>query len=168
MTDVTKYECPDHPNAHGQPYADVVECSVCGRAMRLREVPMTEAKQGWAIQSENTLVYWAGLNGKFDKQKPPRIFTSYLQACKELVESAYFASSSARIVEAPVREMTDDECVEWWSKQVLLSIAPALVPPGCFEWRVGQPSTDGRGGCFFIYRGSLFDAIRAAAKKIGA
>jgi len=74
----------------------------------------------------------------------------------------------ARIVPAPPREMTDAECVEWWGRQDRLGITPAAITPGgeSYEWRVGQPAGEGRTGCFFQLTGTLFDAIRAARKKL--
>ena len=110
----------------------------------------------WAIRLEDR---WWDASGSGVTKDPAHAarFTSYLEACRRIVE---FSAENVRIVEAPPREMTDAEAWEWFEKRSPGSAV--LFFDAGVGYRIsarGMPSAvDGSA--------TPCDAIRAAAKAV--
>jgi hypothetical protein len=117
----------------------------------------------WSIRDEETGA-WLQTPSTMGSEWGP---TAHRWPSYDAAINAYYHKCglpSARIVEAPPREMTDDEAWVWFSRRTRISLGALHVNDIFREWVVFQDSDRAN-----IGRGPKpCDAIRAAAKKIGA
>ena len=120
------------------------------------------ASQEWAIQDAATGKWRTWDNGWTDDSSKAGIWKEYHEAARALGDNYFPIRKAARIVPAPPREMTDEECWAWFKT----------------KWQHAL-SADGPGktGCWGVYHIDSLgvdiatgetpcDAIRAARKKL--
>lgn len=122
-----------------------------------------KAGQEWAIQDEATGAWYnaVGLWNKDDSHIAR--YDSYpLHAAFIIWDSN--RHRAVRIVPAPPREMTNDECWEWFHLRGFekLQLRPSKTPGD--TWYVNVRGHELMTGCF--YGPTPCDAIRAARKKL--
>lgn len=124
------------------------------------------SKQEWAVQDEVTGEWWTAPGyGATKNISEIYRFRSYPDACSALAGEC--AMTTARVVPAPPREMTDAECWEWFkdfyqpSRLFLTWITGSGY--GIYQWGFCR-NDDGLG---FVAKGNTpCDAIRAAYRKL--
>jgi hypothetical protein len=130
-------------------------------------MPMTKE---WAIRDEETGEWWSDQGNRWSGNARDAVrLQRYRHATAPFAYSAVQAREGARIVEAPPREMTNEECVAWVARvnnapvSVIKDILSITVVGDHWQVRsdIASPRVVGDGP-------TLFDAIRAAAKKLGA
>jgi hypothetical protein len=131
-------------------------------------MPMTKE---WSIRDEVTGEWWSG-DYRWVTCGAKR-YAAYGVAATQCPgldgTSPSYYRATARIVEAPLREMTDEECVAWvaWVNDAPADVIKDILSITVVgdQWQVrsdiASPRVVGEGA-------TLFDAIRAAAKKVGA